>query len=776
MTRNNLMRLAASLWLLLCGTRLALAAPSTLSGTVSDVLGRPLGGVSIDLTDLAGAVLAHGTTVAAGHFDLPCPPPGHYSVKFTLAGYEPDVEPVEVPLAQPLAITLDAAEQVVTVKTTVASGPRISPAGANEYTVTSHDVDAKPNGDNSTLSQVLQQMPGVALDQNQEIHLRGQHNVGQYQLNGVLVPLDMYADPSFVNFLNPTMIRKLDLVTGVLPAQYGFSNVGGVIAIDTKTGKDMQGGEVTLEGGQRGTLQPSIQYGAGNDDLDYFFTAQYLRSDLGFSSATPGPTPIHDRTSQFQGFGQLNWRLSDTLKMSAMLAGTDSGNQLPDVPGLTPRYSLRGVGPYPSSAIASDLSFRDVLGVLSLQGTPSSALHWQVAAAAHSLTQDYRPDTIGELVYQGVAATTRDLNHDVSLQGDVAYTLQRHTLGAGFYVGHYGIETQNSSLVFPVEAGGLQTSLQPRRIENDFNTSDTLTGVYVNDLWHLSPVLSANLGLRYDAISGFTSDSSIDPTLNLIYRPSGDITVHVGWAHYMDAPRMQAFAPGAQASFIGTSNAQPPGQVAPFAQRDQVFDGGVSAVLTPRLSLAFDAYFERNSHYSDEGQFGAVPIFVGFNYGHGSAWGTEYSIKYQQDHLSLYGNLSVGRSYQYGVSSGQFNFTPAALAFIDAHGLVLDHEPLFAATAGLAWRAGRWLVSLEELYSSGLRAGFADTLKLPADFQVNLGVERSFGRFKNRVTILNLFDRVNLIRPANGIGVFQSAYGPRFTVLDTVRFLFGEVK
>jgi len=29
----------------------------------------------------------------------------------------------------------------------------------------------------------------------------------------------------------------------------------------------------------------------------------------------------------------------------------------------------------------------------------------------------------------------------------------------------------------------------------------------------------------------------------------------------------------------------------------------------------------------------------------------------------------------------------------------------------------------------------------------------------DRVTILNLFDRVNLIRPSEGIGIFQSAYG-----------------
>jgi hypothetical protein len=42
----------------------------------------------------------------------------------------------------------------------------------------------------------------------------------------------------------------------------------------------------------------------------------------------------------------------------------------------------------------------------------------------------------------------------------------------------------------------------------------------------------------------------------------------------------------------------------------------------------------------------------------------------------------------------------------------------------------------------------------------------------NRIAILNLFDRTDLIRPAEGIGIFQSAYGPRFTIQDTITLLF----
>ncbi len=63
--------------------------------------------------------------------------------------------------------------------------------------------------------------------------------------------------------------------------------------------------------------------------------------------------------------------------------------------------------------------------------------------------------------------------------------------------------------------------------------------------------------------------------------------------------------------------------------------------------------------------------------------------------------------------------------------------------------------------------------KLPHVVQVDLSGQRGFqvpsiGEVTNRITILNIFDRTNLIRPVEGIGIFQAAYGPRLTVYDTL--------
>jgi hypothetical protein len=104
---------------------------------------------------------------------------------------------------------------------------------------------------------------------------------------------------------------------------------------------------------------------------------------------------------------------------------------------------------------------------------------------------------------------------------------------------------------------------------------------------------------------------------------------------------------------------------------------------------------------------------------------------------------------------------------------VLDHQPLYGASGGINYTWRRFAFGIDALYSSGLRGGFADLESLPHVVQVDLSAQRGFevphlGEIKDRITLLNAFDRTNLIRPAEGIGIFQAAYAPRITVYDTV--------
>ncbi len=54
------------------------------------------------------------------------------------------------------------------------------------------------------------------------------------------------------------------------------------------------------------------------------------------------------------------------------------------------------------------------------------------------------------------------------------------------------------------------------------------------------------------------------------------------------------------------------------------------------------------------------------------------------------------------------------------------------------------------VFSSGLRGGFADQMKLPDLWQVDLSAARDFnvpglGKVNDRIVLINAFDRINLI-------------------------------
>jgi outer membrane cobalamin receptor len=683
---------------------------------------------------------------------------------------EPDGSLPSVPPSNTLNVAMIETIVVNGVRTT---GPGTSASGSNDYSITSADIANLPAGDDTTMTDVLAQMPGVAIDQNQQIHIRNTEGPQfQYQIDGVLVPLDINTNPPFISMINPLLVKRLDLLDGILPAGYSYAT-GGVVDIQTRDGCEQPGGSATMFAGQRGTVQPSVEYAGCDGKLSYFGSALYSQSDMAFSSATPGPTPIHDRANQGQTFDMASYAIDPHTKLSVMFSAAASNNQLPNVPGLTPQFTLADATVIPSSQINSTLDFRDYLGVVSLAGSPTENLSYQVSYAAHAISELFTPDKVGELIYQGVASTASHRDLDNTLQGDATYTIGQHMIGAGFYVGAYDVTADDNSLVFLADAFGNQTSNVPVTVINNTHATNVVTGIYLNDLWQIGPTLRANIGLRFDTLTGFSHGSQLDPTVNLTYTPTSDTTLHGGVARYLQIPSFQGISPGAPAAFAGTTAEGPPGIATPVTEDDVEFDVGLSHNLAPGLKITEDNFYEITKHYLDTGQFGVVPIFAPFNYNNGFIWGSELAVSYRRDGFSAYGNVTVGRNMQKGVDTGQFNFDPDELSYIDSHHIVLDHQPLLGITAGATYDWKPYSFSVDATYSSGLRAGFADTQALPNVFQVNAGIERKFdiegvGEISDRLTFLNILDRVNLIRPSEGIGIFQSAYEPRFTIYDSV--------
>ncbi len=126
-----------------------------------------------------------------------------------------------------------------------------------------------------------------------------------------------------------------------------------------------------------------------------------------------------------------------------------------------------------------------------------------------------------------------------------------------------------------------------------------------------------------------------------------------------------------------------------------------------------------------------------------------------------------------GIESAQFNFTPQQLASADSMFVNTDHSQLKTESAGVAylWHGTRFSADL--VAGSGLRTQPDNDLQyngetVPSYQQVNLGISHVFaapgGPVTVRLAIVNLLDKIYLLRSMTGVGEFSNQYGPRRTV------------
>jgi outer membrane receptor protein involved in Fe transport len=655
--------------------------------------------------------------------------------------------------------------------------------GASTYVIGRQAIEQAPGGANVALNQVILQAPSVVQDSFGQLHVRGEHNGLQYRLNGVILPEGVSA---FGQTLNPRLADKVELITGALPATYGLRTAG-IVDITTRDGLDT-GGEVSLYGGAHRTIHPSFEVQGSSGGFNAFLTADWQTSDLGLESPDGRATPLHDRTRQAHLFAYAEQILSPDSRVSGIFGSATETFQIPDRSGLQPGSlgGVNGLGPI-------DPSTGD--GVLSVNGQslfPSERLdetqreitHYGVLSFLHSGAEvDYqlsvfgrfsslffKPDPVGDLLYDGISQTAykRDVAGGLQLEG--AWRVGgAHTLRGGLAVQVDRSTGSTVSRVLPVDGAGNQTSDVPITLsENTAQTAHTYS-LYLQDEWRLGEALTLNYGLRYDRFEGFVAEDQLSPRVNLVWKPLAGTTVHAGYSRYFSPPPFELASNTTLAAFAGTT-AQPPGtgNSPPLAERADYYDVGLSQKLGAHLTLGFDSYFKRSRNMIDEGQFGAPIILAVFNYRRGEQWGVEVSGNYVNGPFSAYANLALARAVGKDIVSGQFNFDPGDLAYIQDHYIHVDHDQKFTGSAGASYRRGETTFTADLIYGSGLRADGAvpNGDHLDPYVVVNAGVSQglALGPVQDltlRLDVINLFDKVYEIRDGSGIGVGASQFGAR---------------
>ncbi|HEY1772637.1 MAG TPA: TonB-dependent receptor [Gammaproteobacteria bacterium] len=634
--------------------------------------------------------------------------------------------------------------------------------GTTAYHFDTQTIATLPEGPDAPLQDVLLQAPGVAQDSFGQLHVRGDHADIQYRINGIIIPEFI---SGFGDTLGSRFISKLDFLTGALPAQYGYRTAG-IVNITTDQGSDLDGGSVDLYGGSHGTIQPSVEYGGNDGALDYYGTATYLKDDLGIESPIAS-NPGHDDTEQARGFGYLSYLLNPDMRLGLMLGHSLGNFQLPDNPGQQPNFDLNGQTKFNSADVNETQRELNDFAIASLQ-VSKEKLDYQVALFTRYSSVQFNPDPVADLMFNGVAASIYRRNIATGLQLDMSYALdQIHTLRWGAFADQERTASDNTAAVFPADADGNQTSDVPETIVDDGGITGHLYGAYLQDEWQVSDPLVLNYGVRYDVSDGYVDENQWSPRINFVYTLGDADKLHGGFSRYFTPPTLELIAPTDIEKFQGTTNALPSNSNTNVsAERDSYYDLGWTHSFTPSFQAGLDGYYKDAKDLLDEGQFGQALVFSPFNYANGRVWGIEFTTSYTGDLMSAYFNTAYSRALGNDVVSGQYNFSPAELAYIQDHYVHLDHDQTWTASGGVShiWDGTRF--SLDGIFGSGLRAGFANTDSLPSYAQFDISASRSvkfdgFGDLGVRLAMVNVLDRVYEIRDGTGIGVGAPQYGPR---------------
>ncbi len=660
--------------------------------------------------------------------------------------------------------------------------------GTTVYTIDTKTVDALGQGADTSFDEVLLHLPGVDKDSKASgsLHVRDDHGNVQYRVNGVQLPENI---SGFGTSIDTRFVDRIDFLTGALPAQYGLRTAG-IVEIETKEGKITPGGEISLGFGSHSQFEPSAQVFGSVGSLTYYLSGSYLSNNQGIENPLPTSSASHDKTEQDKSFGALSYYLDDSSRLG-LIFGTYNGKfQIPTNPDQPFAYSLAGysdtvagTNSYPSNLVNENQTEVNRFVVGSYQQTFGD-FDYQVSVFHQYSDLHFTPDPIGDLIFNGVASDTLRSNTANGLQFDSSYKLNAaHTLRAGGGYTRQTTTSNNTVGVFAVDAGGTQVPpFKPVSIIDDSSKVGRLSSLYVQDEFHIDPKLTLNYGVRFDTVDAFVNERQWSPRLNAAYKLTEDTFVHAGFSRYFTPPPQELASQQSINLYTGTSN-QPAVTTSDNvkAERTSYWDLGVGHKVTEHLTVAVDAYYKQITNLIDEGQFGQALILSPFNYAQGHAHGVELSTTYNASQWSGYANLAYQKAQGTNIISGQSLFGPDELAYIASHYIYLDHDQTYTASGGVSYRFDDSQVSLDGIFGSGLRRtgdnGIPNGDSLPQYTVVNTAFSHTWkvtpvGELDGRLALLNVFDKVYLLRDGTGVGVGAPQFGVRRTVYGGISLKF----
>ncbi|HVO52325.1 MAG TPA: carboxypeptidase regulatory-like domain-containing protein [Thermoanaerobaculia bacterium] len=578
----------------------------TLNGTVTDENGAPLPGVSV--TTSSPALQGTRTTVTNvnGDYTFAFLPPGDYSVKMNLSGFQAVTKTAKVSSGQTIAVSAKLSlAGVATVVTVSAQSETVSQGAAATTTYSADTLDKLPVA--RTIQSSVSLTPGINTNgPNGAITVAGGMSYDStFTVNGVNIQDNIRGTPTAVYIEDA--IQETSTMTSGVSAEYGRFTGGVVNAVTKRGGNEFSGSFRMTENNDANKAQtpikttyldkwiPTYEGTLGGpiwkDTIWFFGAVRYNDQKTSSSTAavTPGgPTqsfPQRNLNDRYEGKLTISPVPNHTLTADYTWTTTHSDNYyFTTFPVLDTNVMYNRQTP-------SDLLTFQYNGVLTsdffLEGSyskktftfiNSGGTDTSLIGGTAGLSQQNGYGQFFSPIFCGVCSPEKRDNQDISAKG--TYFLSSEGIGTmNIAVGYQNFQSKRLSNnyqsgsswlayftgvaqvggnLYPVVDSSTYLLYAPIPTLSQGSNLET-NSVFINDNWKLGTHLSFNLGVRWDKNHALDAaghlvadDSQFSPRLAASYDPKGDGTFRVTGSYARYVGQIQEGIAGSGATSAGS--------------------------------------------------------------------------------------------------------------------------------------------------------------------------------------------------------------------------------
>ncbi len=553
-------------------------AQSTINGKLTDNQKKPIKAATVSLLKLKDSSLVKtDVTNEEGRFEITTKLVGKFLLGYSAVGYAKQTSaPIELTgstqLSMPNVLLVAEATQLKEV-TVVSKKPMIEVKADK----TIFNVENSINATGSNAMELLQKSPGIMVDNNDNISMKGKTGVRIY-IDGKMTQLDSKSLADYLKSINSNDIEAIEMISNP-SAKYDASGNAGVINIRLKKNKKYgTNGNASL-----GFVQGVTPKGNAAVSLNYRDKKVNLFSNLSANVGNYENTMFLKRTQNDTFFNQSSVHVSKNESINAKVGadyfatkystvgiiatGNFSNNDFASS-GATPIYyvgngnntyvkTLQAQNTIPGNRTNTNLNLNYRFADTSGNEVNIDADYGLFRGKGNSYQPNYYFDANGSLLYSFIYRNNTPTDIDIyTFKADAEHRLGKGKLGYGIKASY--VKTTNTFDFFQDNAAGVPSKLLDR--SNGFKYTENVNAFYVNYQTQLSKKWSIQTGLRAEQTNSLgeltradgqtQTDDKVDrhyldlfPSAALTYVANAKHTLNLTYSRRIDRPSYQDLNP-----------------------------------------------------------------------------------------------------------------------------------------------------------------------------------------------------------------------------------------